>query len=362
MPWPRPLPHCTLASVDDHLASARAALARVFGYPDFRGRQAEAVSAVLQGRDVLVLMPTGGGKSLCYQVPALLLPGLTMVISPLISLMKDQVDALCRRGVAAALLNSSLSPEAAAAVIARARAGALRLLYVAPERMDSSAFQALLAELQISLLAVDEAHCISQWGHDFRPAYRRLGQLRERLRCPCVALTATATPPVRTDIMAQLRLRDPLLLAGGFDRPNLHWHVLAAPTPVWKDRALVSLLKRQREGAVVVYAGTRRIVDMLADYAQGCGIPVAPITRVSRLPTASGCRMPSWTNQVRVIFATTAFGMGVDKPDVRLVVHYTLSGQSRGVLPGGRSRRTRWRRPRTASSCTRPRTCCCTSS
>ncbi|NJD10730.1 MAG: RecQ family ATP-dependent DNA helicase, partial [Gemmatimonadetes bacterium] len=207
--------------VNDHLSQARAALARTFGYPDFRGRQAEAVAAVLTGRDVLVLMPTGGGKSLCFQVPALLLPGLTLVISPLISLMKDQVDALCRRGVAAALLNSSLAPEAAAAVIVRARAGQLRLLYVAPERLDSSTFQLLLDELRVSLLAVDEAHCISQWGHDFRPAYRRLGRLRARLRCPCIALTATATPPVRADIVEQLALHDPLVVAGGFDRPNL---------------------------------------------------------------------------------------------------------------------------------------------
>jgi ATP-dependent DNA helicase RecQ len=298
--------------VDDHLAAARAALARVFGYPDFRGRQAEAVAAVLHGRDLLVLMPTGGGKSLCFQVPALLLPGLTLVISPLISLMKDQVDGL---------------------VQARARAGELRLLYVAPERMDSSAFQSLLGELKISLLAVDEAHCISQWGHEFRPAYRRLGRLRAQLQCPCVALTATATPPVRGDIMAQLGLREPLVLAGGFDRPNLSWHVLPAPTAAWKDRALVALLKRQREGAIVVYAGTRRVVDTLADYCNGCGIPAAAYHAGMPPPERLRLQDAFMGNHVRVIFATTAFGMGVDKPDVRLVVHYTLSSSLEGYYP-----------------------------
>ena len=316
--------------MDDSLAAARAALARVFGYPDFRGRQAEAVATVLHGRDLLVLMPTGGGKSLCFQVPALLLPGLTLVISPLISLMKDQVDALCRRGVAAALLNSTLSTEESALVQARARAGELRLLYVAPERMDSSTFQSLLGELRISLLAVDEAHCISQWGHEFRPAYRRLGRLRAQLECPCVALTATATPPVRVDIMEQLGLREPLVLAGGFDRPNLSWHVLPAPTAAWKDRALVALLKRQREGAIVVYAGTRRVVDALADYCNGCGIPAAAYHAGMAPPERLRLQDAFMGNHVRVIFATTAFGMGVDKPDVRLVVHYTLSSSLEG--------------------------------
>ncbi|HGP5685088.1 TPA: DEAD/DEAH box helicase, partial [Vibrio cholerae O1] len=163
-------------------------------------------------------MPTGGGKSLCFQVPALVLPGLTLVVSPLISLMKDQVDALVRRGVPAALLNSTLSPHEAEDVLRRAREGALRLLYVAPERFHATSFRTLLPTLAISLLAIDEAHCISQWGHDFRPAYRRLGEIRDAIGCPCIALTATATPDVRADIQAQLRLRSPLVLAGGFDR------------------------------------------------------------------------------------------------------------------------------------------------
>jgi ATP-dependent DNA helicase RecQ len=309
---------------------ARAALERVFGYPDFRGRQSEAVRAILEGRDVLVLMPTGGGKSLCFQVPALVLPGLTIVVSPLISLMKDQVDALVARGVPAALLNSTLGVTESEAVLTRLRSGQLRLLYVAPERFNATSFQGLLPSLDISLLAIDEAHCISQWGHDFRPAYRRLGAVRAALRCPCIALTATATPDVRTDIQAQLRLRSPLVLAGGFDRTNLEWHVLAAPDARWKDRALVALLKRQRDGAIVVYAPTRKSVDALADFCTARGLRASAYHAGIPAPERQRLQEGFMRDEPRIMIATNAFGMGVDKPNVRLVVHYTMAGNLEG--------------------------------
>ncbi|HSJ15859.1 MAG TPA: ATP-dependent DNA helicase RecQ [Longimicrobiales bacterium] len=310
--------------------AARAALERVFGYPDFRGRQPDAVRAVLAGRDVLVLMPTGGGKSLCYQVPALVLPGLTIVVSPLISLMKDQVDALVRRDVPAALLNSTLAPAQAEDVLRRARNRELRLLYVAPERFNATSFRTLLPSLDVTLLAIDEAHCISQWGHDFRPAYRQLGAVRDALGCPCVALTATATPEVRDDIQAQLRLRDPLVLAGGFDRANLDWHVLPAPDAAWKDRALVALLKRQRDGAVVVYAPTRKTVDALADFCTVRGLRASAYHAGITPPERQRLQEAFMRDEPRIMIATNAFGMGVDKPNVRLVVHYTMAGNLEG--------------------------------
>ncbi|MGH7505646.1 MAG: RecQ family ATP-dependent DNA helicase, partial [Longimicrobiales bacterium] len=209
------------AAVEQALERARAALARHFGFPDFRGGQLDAVRGVLSGRDTLVLMPTGGGKSLCYQVPALALSGLTLVVSPLISLMLDQVEALRARGVAAAFINSTLPPAEARETLARAERGELKLLYVAPERLETPSFAARLPSLGIALLAIDEAHCISQWGYDFRPAYLRVGAVRRVLGCPVIALTATATPEVRRDIIGRLILRDPVIVARGFDRTNL---------------------------------------------------------------------------------------------------------------------------------------------
>ncbi|NIP82019.1 MAG: RecQ family ATP-dependent DNA helicase, partial [Gemmatimonadetes bacterium] len=203
--------------------AARAVLRRHFGYADFRGAQAEAIGAVLAGRDVLVLMPTGGGKSLCYQVPAAVRSGLTLVVSPLISLMKDQVDHLDRAGIPATFVNSTLERAEAEARLEAAEQGRVRLLFVAPERFDAARFRERLPRLGVRLLAVDEAHCISQWGHDFRPAYLRLGEVRAALGCPVIALTATATPEVRRDIRRVLRLRDPAVLVHGFDRANLRW-------------------------------------------------------------------------------------------------------------------------------------------
>ncbi|HEX2779512.1 MAG TPA: RecQ family ATP-dependent DNA helicase, partial [Gemmatimonadaceae bacterium] len=209
------------------IEDARSALRTHFGYPDFRPGQARAVSSVLDRRDTLVILPTGGGKSICYQVPALLLPGLTVVVSPLISLMKDQVDALTARGLPAAFVNSTLSPGEVSDRLARAQRGEIKLLYVAPERFDFANTAERIARMGVSLLALDEAHCISEWGHDFRPSYLRMAQVRERLgNPPVVALTATATPEVRRDIARQLSLRDPETVITGFDRINLRYHVV----------------------------------------------------------------------------------------------------------------------------------------
>src|SRR5262245_8644688 len=225
------------------LEQARAVLQRHYGYPDFRGGQQPAIECVLTGRDVLVLMPTGGGKSLCYQIPSQVLPGLTIVVSPLISLMKDQVDNLNQRGIAATFVNSTLEPRQIAERLAAVRSGVTKLLYVAPERFDSKTFKEQLTHFNVSLLAVDEAHCVSQWGKDFRPSYARLGRLRSTLRCPVLALTATATPEVRTDIIRMLALRRPQVIARGFDRPNLSWAVQDVSCESEKDREFVRLLR-----------------------------------------------------------------------------------------------------------------------
>ena len=309
------------------LEDARAALQRHFGYPAFRAGQERAVSAVLDGRDTLVVLPTGGGKSLCYQVPALLLPGLTVVISPLISLMKDQVDALERRGLPAAFLNSTLSSSQVSERLGRAQRGELKLLYVAPERFDVGAAAERLAAIGVSLLAVDEAHCISEWGHDFRPSYTRIGSVRERLgNPPTIALTATATPNVRRDVMEQLRLRNPEIVITGFDRTNLRYHVVGARNDEEKDKLLVDTL-RKIEGLTIVYASTRRAVERIAQFLArsrvgGATAYHAGLDDARRHDVQEGFMR----EDTRVIVATNAFGMGIDKPNVRLVVHHAMPG------------------------------------
>jgi ATP-dependent DNA helicase RecQ len=325
-PQPRAPQSCGPSDCDPGLAEARDVLQRFFGYPDFRGGQRDAVEAVLSGRDVLVLMPTGGGKSLCYQVPALTLPGLTIVVSPLVSLMKDQVDVLVRAGAPAALLNSTLSRDEAERVLAAASSGALRLLYVAPERFDSDAFRSRLPALGVTLLAVDEAHCVSQWGHDFRPSYLRLGAVREELAVPIIALTATATPAVREDVTRQLRLRDPVAIVRGFDRPNLRWEVVGAADRAARDLQLLRLLHRQREGVAIVYAPTRKAVDSLADMIHRAGMTAAAYHAGMAADERARVQDAFMREAFRIVIATCAFGMGIDKPNVRLVAHHTMSG------------------------------------
>src|SRR5215218_7331084 len=225
------------------LDEARAVLRARFGFQQFRPGQERAVSAVLEGKDTLVVLPTGGGKSVCYQVPAMVLPGLTVVLSPLISLMKDQVDALTARGVPATFVNSTLSAGEISDRLARVQRGEVKLLYVAPERFDLGNTAERLRAIGVSLLAVDEAHCVSEWGHDFRPSYLRIAQVRERLGWPhVVALTATATAHVREDVVQQLALESPRVVISGFDRQNLRYHVVPTRTESDKDDALVEVL------------------------------------------------------------------------------------------------------------------------
>jgi ATP-dependent DNA helicase RecQ len=312
----------TTATLDD----ARAALRQHFGYNDFRPGQSQAVESVLQGEDTLVVLPTGGGKSLCYQVPALMLPHLTVVISPLISLMKDQVDALTRRGLPATLVNSSLTGSQVADRLARAQRGEFKLLYVAPERFDAGSTAERLKDAGVSLLAVDEAHCISEWGHDFRPSYLRIAKVRERLGWPpVVALTATATPHVRADIVRQLHLERARTIITGFDRRNLRYHVVAARTEQDKDSALVRIL-RATPGLAVVYASTRRTVERITNILNDARISAvayhAGLDDVHRREVQDAFMK----ERARVIVATNAFGMGIDKPNVRLVVHYAMPG------------------------------------
>ncbi|HEX8942070.1 MAG TPA: ATP-dependent DNA helicase RecQ, partial [Gemmatimonadaceae bacterium] len=308
------------------IEDARAALKEHFGYPAFRPGQEAAVESVLAGRDTLVVLPTGGGKSLCYQVPALMLPKLTVVISPLISLMKDQVDALAARGLPATFVNSTLTSSQISDRLARAIRGDVKLLYVAPERFDFGSTAERLRDAGVSLLAVDEAHCISEWGHDFRPSYLRIASVRERLGSPpTVALTATATPHVRTDIVSQLKLDSPITIITGFDRKNLSYHVLPTRADVDKDDALVHLL-RTSDGLAVVYASTRKAVERITALLERARIPAAAYHAGLDDARRHEVQDAFMTEKVRAIVATNAFGMGIDKANVRLVIHYAMPG------------------------------------
>lgn len=305
---------------------ARAALRRHFGYDDFRPGQVDVVAAVLSGRDTLGVLPTGGGKSLCYQVPALVLPGLTVVISPLISLMKDQVDRLVARGVSAAFLNSTLGAGEVSLRLSRAARGELKLLYVAPERFEAADLLGCLSRCAVSLLAVDEAHCISEWGHDFRPSFRRIAKVSQRLGRPqVVALTATATPTVRSDIARQLSLRQPRVIVGGFDRSNLHYAVRPCRTDADKDRGLLDTVRAHARPAIV-YASTRASVERIAKLLTRSGIRVLAYHAGLDDAHRHEAQELFMAGSTDTIVATNAFGMGIDKSNVRLVVHYAMPG------------------------------------
>ena len=316
----------TSSTSSSSLDHARAILRERFGYPEFRPGQERAVSSVLAGKDTLVILPTGGGKSLCYQVPALVLPGLTVVVSPLISLMKDQVDALVARGLPAAFINSSLKSNEVADRMSRAQRGELRMLYVAPERFDVPGFAERVKAMGVSLLAVDESHCISEWGHDFRPSYLRIRDVRTRLgNPPTIALTATATPEVRRDIATQLALRTPETIITGFDRTNLSYHVVRTRTDDDKDVALVQAL-REHEGLAVVYAATRRAVERIASVLENARVRAVAYHAGLDDSHRREVQDAFMSERVRAIVATNAFGMGIDKPNVRLVIHHAMPG------------------------------------
>ena len=297
-------------------------LQAVFGYSDFRPHQQEIIEGIVLQRDAFILMPTGGGKSLCYQLPALCLHGTVIVVSPLISLMKDQVDALQANGVAAACYNSSLNEKTSRALLAQFHAGELDLLYVAPERLLSASFQARLDDIDISLFAVDEAHCVSQWGHDFRPEYVQLGQLRQRFPdIPMAAFTATADPQTRGDIIQRLQLQNPDIHVTGFDRPNIRYSALEKAKPF--DQ-LTTFLAGHQGDAGIVYALSRKRVEEVAGKLQAAGFRALPYH--AGLPAAQrqAAHEQFMRDEIDVVVATVAFGMGIDKPDVRFVVHYDL--------------------------------------
>lgn len=310
------------------LERARELLWRHFGARSFRPGQAEAIGAALDGRDALVVMPTGAGKSACYQLPALLLPGVTLVISPLIALQKDQVDRLRARGLAATCVNSSLAPPEIDARLAQVAAGRIRLLYVAPERFDNARFGDWLRTVRVSLVAVDEAHCVSEWGHDFRPSYFRLKAVRERLDpVPMMAVTATATPEVRRDIRMRLGLRDPVIVIRGFDRPNLRWHVIREERTLAKNRRLVRLFRAAPPGgSSLVYASTRKAVTAVTTLLRAHGVPAAAYH--AGLPPARRRAVQDAfaRGDLPVVVATNAFGLGIDLASIRRVVHYTMPG------------------------------------
>jgi len=294
----------------------------VFGYERFRGHQAAIIEAALAGRDALVLMPTGGGKSLCYQIPALIREGTGLVVSPLIALMQDQVRALQALGIEAAFLNSSLGPEQQAEVIRRLRAGEIRLLYIAPERLVQPQTRALLAELPLALIAIDEAHCVSQWGHDFRQDYLALGELGEAFPgVPRMALTATATPIVREEIVERLALDDPAIFVSPFDRPNIRYLVQPKSDP---RRQLGEFLRGHAGETGIVYCLSRKKVESIAESLQRDGYNALPYHAGLSAELRAEHQHRFLTEESVIVVATIAFGMGIDRPDVRFVAHLDL--------------------------------------
>jgi ATP-dependent DNA helicase RecQ len=298
-------------------------LQNIFGYPAFRGQQAEIVAHVATGGHALVLMPTGGGKSLCYQIPALMRPGVGIVVSPLIALMQDQVAALLEVGVAAACLNSATSASDARDIAMRARAGTLDLLYVAPERLLMPRFLDFLSSLEIALFAVDEAHCVSHWGHDFRPEYQQLGVLASRFpSVPRLALTATADMPTRADILHYLGLQDSPVFLSSFDRPNLFYQVIEKHNA---KKQLLAFIQNEFQGVSgIVYCLSRKRVDDTAEWLVQNGIHALPYHAGLSHEVREANQRAFLREDAVVMVATVAFGMGIDKPDVRFVAHIDM--------------------------------------
>ena len=346
--------HAPGESTGDLLLEARGKLRETFGFDSFREGQERAIEAISAGRDVLVIMPTGSGKSLCYQIPALVLPGVTVVVSPLIALMKDQVDALSLRGVRVTFINSSVTADEQWTRLQELERGAYKLMYVAPERFRSRAFRSALSRVEVSLLAIDEAHCISQWGHDFRPDYRKLKDVRTQLgEVPAIALTATATPDVREDIIRELGMRDAERVVTGFDRPNLGFEVRKVRGRSFKEAGLhefiLEVARNAGDGGVpagIIYTGTRKRAEEVAQFLNASDFvdssaPFAGASAGFSSGSPSACRAyhagleapdrrsvqeDFMEGRLPWVAATNAFGMGVDKSDIRFVVHYDLPG------------------------------------
>jgi len=304
------------------LDAARTILQERFGHARFRIHQLKVLGPLLAGRNVLAVLPTGAGKSLCYQVPALLSTGLTLVISPLISLMQDQVGALRRRGIAAAYLNSQLDADQRRVVLDAATSGRLALLYCAPERLRSLTRRLTTGDTRVTLLAIDEAHCITEWGNEFRPVYRRLGMFRSLLgRPPTIALTGSATPAARADILHVLRMPDADVVVTSFDRPNL----IFATRRVRDDRERFAAIRarvRDAPGASLIYTPTRRLTELVTRALLRTSVRAAPYHAGLTANTRRQVLRAFLGDRVHVIVATSAFGMGIDKPDVRQVVHW----------------------------------------
>jgi ATP-dependent DNA helicase RecQ len=303
--------------------TAEQLLKQYYGYPSFKEGQQQIIKSIIEGHDTLGIMPTGGGKSVCYQIPALLIPGTTIVISPLISLMKDQVDALGKLGIPAAFINSSLDYGEVEERFFRAKRGQYKLLYVAPERLESQRFLSLLGSLDISLVAVDEAHCVSHWGHDFRTSYLAIASMLQELpsRPVVAAFTATATPEVRQDIIGLLRLNSPDVYITGFDRPNLFFGIIRGEN---KRDYLQRHIQAHRSQAGIIYAATRKEVDSLYTLLQKKRIAVgryhAGLSDAERMTSQEQFLY----DDIQVMIATNAFGMGIDKSNVRYVIHYNM--------------------------------------
>ncbi|HEX2740275.1 MAG TPA: ATP-dependent DNA helicase RecQ, partial [Rubrobacter sp.] len=302
-------------------------LKEIFGFDSFRPGQEQAIRAVLDGRDTLAVMPTGGGKSLCYQVPALMQESLTVIVSPLISLMKDQVDSLLQSSVTdAATLHSGLSPEERWEVERRVRTGEVKMLYVAPERLRSLEFVLALRRAGVGLFVVDEAHCISEWGHNFRPDYLFLPRaVRDLGSPPVLALTATATPRVRQDILRSLKMRSPEVVVTSFNRPNLTYRVVPAKDKKHKLPRILDIIRGYPPPGIV-YATTRKECEELAASLRRSGVDAAPYHAGMGSADRAYVQERFMTDEVAVVVATIAFGMGVDKPNVRFVIHSSVPG------------------------------------
>ncbi|MGR5235118.1 ATP-dependent DNA helicase RecQ [Vibrio rotiferianus] len=311
-----------LAEQLDSPVTPQRVLEDVFGYQEFRDGQQLVIDAAVEGRDSLVILPTGGGKSLCYQIPALVRSGITLVISPLISLMKDQVDQLKANGVAAECINSTMAREELLSVYNRMHTGHLKLVYVSPERVLMRDFIERLENLPLSMIAVDEAHCISQWGHDFRPEYAALGQLKQQFsHVPFMALTATADDATRRDILERLQLNNPEVYLGSFDRPNIRYNLVEKHKPVSQ---IVRYLETQKGNCGIIYCGSRKKVEMVTEKLCNNHIRAAGYHAGMDADERAYVQEAFQRDDIQIVVATVAFGMGINKPNVRFVVHFDI--------------------------------------